>query len=266
MSIQERSIAATLGLAILGGLGFIVAYTCGGDHRWMGLSATVAFVGFLLAALGWARWLVPREQVVDEIVSFASENAEREAALHATRQGEMPFLRSALLTRLLLGALGVVGLAMLLPIRSLGPAPGRTLFSTRWRLGLRALREDGRPLKRGDLEVGSVVTVFPEGAIGDARSQALVLRLPDGKLDGLQAYSKVCTHAGCPVALYRAATEQLLCPCHQSLFDVRADGRVVSGPADRPLPRLPIAFDTNGFLIALGDFPVPVGPGFWQDG
>jgi len=120
-----------------------------------------------------------------------------------------------------------------------------------------------------DLEVNSVVTVFPEGAIGDPLSQTMLIRLPNDvaqTAQGYIAYSKVCTHAGCPVALYRSAAKELMCPCHQSVFDVVDNGAVVSGPADHALPRLPIDLTSDGYLIATGDFPEPVGPGFWERG
>ena len=159
--------------------------------------------------------------------------------------------------------------ALIVPIRSLGPAPGDTLFKTRWRKGARVARDDGTLVHVGDLNVGSAVTVFPEYALDDAQSQTMLIRLPGGLANGTQgyiAYSKVCTHAGCPVALYRAAAKQLLCPCHQSVFDVLSDGAVVSGPADHALPRLPLEIDSDGILRATGDYPQPVGPGFWERG
>ncbi len=120
----------------------------------------------------------------------------------------------------------------------------------------------------------SFVTVFPEGYVGDGQAQAVLIRvqpdqlaLPDGNAgapEGFVAYSKICTHLGCPVGLYLAATHELRCPCHQSTFDV-LDGAVpVYGPASRPLPQLPLEFGEDGFLRATGDFDGPVGPAFWQ--
>jgi len=168
----------------------------------------------------------------------------------------------------LLAAFGVFGIAALFPIVSLGPPPDDTLFHTKWRRGLRMQRADGSFVKASELESNSVVTVFPEGSLDDAQSVALLLRLPDGvgqnALNGYIAYSKVCTHAGCPVALYRARDHQLVCPCHQSVFDAAADAAVLDGPADHALPRLPLQISDDGYLRADGDFPEPVGPGFWQ--
>ena len=69
---------------------------------------------------------------------------------------------------------------------------------------------------------------------------------------------------GCPVALYEQQTHHLLCPCHQSTFDVADGAKVVFGPAKRPLPQLPIAVDDEGYLIAQSDFDEPVGPSYWE--
>lgn len=141
------------------------------------------------------------------------------------------------------------------------------LFDTRWRRGDRLRREDGSLVRVDDLEVDSTVTVFPEDAPGDAQSQVALVRLPAALAPatrGYVAYSRVCTHAGCPVALYRAAAKQLLCPCHQSVFDVTRDGAVVAGPADHALPRLPLRIDARGYLRAAAGFGEPVGPGFWE--
>ncbi len=78
--------------------------------------------------------------------------------------------------------------------------------------------------------------------------------------DSLVAYSKVCTHAGCPVALYRQQDNALFCPCHQSTFNPAAGAVPTFGPAARALPQLPLGIDEQGYLVALGDFQEPVGP------
>ena len=169
---------------------------------------------------------------------------------------------------MMLAAVGLLGLAALFPIASLGPEPDDTLFHTKWRRGSRLQRLDGTFVKRSDLNVGAMETVFPEGNLDDAQSVAMILRMPDGigrdALDGYIAYSKVCTHAGCPVALYRAADQKLVCPCHQSVFDAANDAAVLAGPADHALPRLPLQIGDDGYVRADGDFPEPVGPGFWE--
>jgi ubiquinol-cytochrome c reductase iron-sulfur subunit len=162
--------------------------------------------------------------------------------------------------------------AALFPIRSLGSRPGRSLYRTDWRPGRRLVTEDGGPLRPDELVPHSVVTVYPEGHVESADAQTLLIRLPDEveppgpdgwTVGGLCAFSKICTHAGCPVGLYQAATQELFCPCHQSTFSVPAGAEPTFGPATRPLPQLPLAVDDAGFLVAQSDFPEPVGPGFW---
>jgi len=123
--------------------------------------------------------------------------------------------------------------------------------------------------------MGGLVTVFPDGHPGSADGQVVLVRiplrdvdLPAGRrtwsVDGLLAYSKVCTHAGCPVGLFEAEQGTLLCPCHQSAFDVRTGATPVFGPAARALPQLPIEIDDDGFLVAQSDFHEPIGPTYWN--
>src|SRR5438034_693303 len=134
---------------------------------------------------------------------------------------------------------------------------------------------DGSPFRADDLAIDSLVTVFPDGAVGSADSQALLIRVPPDVLrlaperatwapDGYVVYSKICTHAGCPVGLYRASERRLICPCHQSTFDVPTGAHPVFGPAGRPLPQLPIRLEPDGTFTAQGDFAEPVGPSFWN--
>lgn len=269
MTKQEGPIAAALLLAIAGSAGFMVAYALHASTQAEGAGLAVALFGFLVAALGWAWRIIGEDQVVDQRDTYPSGDADRTAAVGELQEGDAEVTRSRILVKLLVGALGIFGFASLFPFRSWGPAPGRALFQTKWKPGDRMVREDGKIVTKDDLNVDSVVTVFPEGAIGDAASQTLLIRLPDGlgqSVDGYIAYSKVCTHAGCPVALYRAQSHELLCPCHQSVFDVVAQGKVLAGPADHALPQLPIEIDAAGYLRAKSDYPVPIGPGFWERG
>jgi ubiquinol-cytochrome c reductase iron-sulfur subunit len=175
----------------------------------------------------------------------------------------------------LVGALAALGAAALFPIRSLGTAPGRALLTTAWRRGRRAVGVDGQLVQAGEIVPGSVVTVYPEGHAGAADSPTLLIGLEPGAyrpLPGREAwapndiiaYSKICTHAGCPVGLYQPDSHRLFCPCHQSVFDVLDGAKPIGGPATRPLPQLPIAVDDQGHVVALSDFTEPVGPGFWD--
>lgn len=269
MNRRELAIAIALVVAIAGSIGFIVAYFATQSRLMEGLTLALAFAGLAFAALGWANWLIPAEQIVEERDVAPSSPADRESEEREVLEGERELSRRTLLVRLLYGALAALTAALVVPVRSLGHAPDGTLFRTKWKRGDRLVREDGRAVRQNELEVDSVVTVFPEDAVGDPQSQAVLVRVPqdlNAGSAGYLAFSKICTHAGCPVALYRATEHQLMCPCHQSLFDVLDAGRVVAGPADHALPQLPIQIDGSGYIRALGDFPNPVGPGFWERG
>ncbi len=269
MTPKERVIALFIVLAAAGSGGFIAAYFTGGSRLLEGVSLAGACAMFGAAALGWAFWIVPQEHVVDEVEGYPSQTIERMKQTNELTEVQHLVTRPVALVRLLAAALGVFGLALLVPpIRSLGTDPDETLFHTKWRKGDALTRIDGSFVRADQLNVNAVETVFPEHAIGDPMSVATLIRLRRGLLadapDGYVVYSRLCTHAGCPVALYRKAAHELMCPCHQSTFNVLDDGAVVSGPADHALPRLPIVADAGGVLRATGDFPVPVGPGFWE--
>ena len=225
---QEVAIAAMLGVAIAGSFGFMSAYVMHASIQIEGLGLAVALAGFVAAALAWSSWIIGRDQVVDHIDEYPSAGAERAAASAELDQAQTEVSRNGALTKLLVAALGAFGIAALFPFRSWGPAPGRSLFTTKWRRGSRLVRENGEIVTKDALNVNSSVTVFPEGAIGDPASQTVLIRLPQGvgaSVDGYVAYSKVCTHAGCPVALYRAATKQMMCPCHQSISTRLTQGK-----------------------------------------
>ncbi len=276
---REGLIAVAIGAAIFGSVGFMVAFALHEDIHWQGGFLALAFAGFMFAALGWARWILPREQVVEErTVGVASTSLGRPSTARFAKgetlaqdditDGIAQLNRKKWLSRMMLAAVGLLGLAALFPIGSLGPEPDDTLFHTKWRRGARLQRLDGTFVKQNDLNVGAMETVFPEGNLNDAQSVAMILRMPDriGRhaLNGYVAYSQICTHAGCPVALYRAADQKLVCPCHQSVFDAANDAAVLSGPADQALPRLPLQIGDDVYVRADGDFPEPVGPGFWE--
>lgn len=266
---RTGAIGAALFVAIVGSGGFIAAYVTSQSRLYEGLSLAVAAAALCSAAAGWAFWLLPPARVVDDIETYPSAPSERVAEAAAVAGDVRAVTRPRALLALLGAALASFAAMLAVPFRSLGPAPGNALFHTRWRPGDALVREDGSVVRAGELNVDSALAIFPQGSVGDAQSSAMLVRLPPdaaGTLRGYVAYSRLCTHAGCPVALYRAAARQLLCPCHQSVFDVTANGAVISGPADHALPRLPIGVGDDGVLRALGDFPEPVGPGFWERG
>lgn len=182
-----------------------------------------------------------------------------------------PIARRPFLSRVLIGAGAVFGLSLAVPVASLGPAPGDALRTTRWTRGTRLVTTEGEVIRADDVAFGGISTAWPEGHIGHERSAVLVIRLSDEPVaptnldwvvaDGLVAYSKVCTHAGCPVALFREQDNALFCPCHQSTFDASRGAVPTFGPAARALPQLPLGV-VDGVLVALGDFTEQVGPAF----
>ena len=267
MRPQERWLAALIALAGLASLGFIAVYFYTKSRLYEGLALSVTAIAFCGVALGWFAWILPHDQVVDQRDEYPSGSEERMKQREEVERVESEVTRSSVLVRLLGGALGLFGLAMIVPIRSLGPAPQRYSEKSKWKPGVRVIREDGTPVAETDLNVNSAITVFPEGALNDYESQTMLIRLPIDSPVGVRgyiAYSKICTHAGCPVALYRARAKQLMCPCHQSVFDVLDDGKVPSGPAYRALPELPLEIGEDNYIRAAGDYDAPIGPGSWD--
>jgi ubiquinol-cytochrome c reductase iron-sulfur subunit len=269
----ERAIVVALVVSTLASLALIALYALGGQPQLEGILLAVALGGLGTAIVIWAVALLDRPVEVEERHPLASSSAQRAGARDALDPEAIS--RRRFLVRVLSGASAVLGAALVLPALSLGPEPGRDLFRTGWRSGSRVVDASGAPLRPGDLPLDSVRTVFPSGDIGRPDSQTLLirvrpedLRLAAGRAEwapqGVIGYSKICTHAGCPVGLYRAKEHALLCPCHQSTFDVLRGAVPIFGPAARPLPQLPLDVDADGYLIARGDFPEPVGPGFWD--
>jgi len=268
-------VALAFGAATLAALGLFVVYIAGGQPQVEGALLFVALAGIGAGLMVWATRLMTGIGQITQSRRHAQPPEEKEAAAEAMAGGVEEMSRRRLLYRLLLGAAGALGLAAIFPIRSLGRAPGASLFRTEWRPGLRLVDVDGNLVTRNTLEVDSFTTVFPEDAVGSGDSQAVLIRVQSGSLqlpldrlavapDGYVAYSKICTHAGCAVGLYLARVHQLRCPCHQSTFDVLNGAQPVYGPAARALPQLPIEIDPDGTMRALGDFTAPVGPSFWD--
>jgi ubiquinol-cytochrome c reductase iron-sulfur subunit len=285
----ERVIAAAFVVAMLAGLALLVVYILGGQTQVEGVLLTLTLGGLGVGIVVWAQALLPEQERTEDRHPLSSPAVEPPEALSdeppdappgvapgdletATRLG---ITRRTLLVRLMVGAFAGLAAAVAVPIFSLGPAPGRSLFQTSWRAGLHLVDAGGRRIQATDVPVGGILTVFPEGVTEIADAQTVLLHVEPGLLrlegeaaawapDGFVAYSKVCTHAGCPVGLYRAPDHQLVCPCHQSAFDVLDGAKAVAGPAVRPLPQLPIRLQADGTFIALGDFPAPIGPSFWN--
>ncbi|MDP9022322.1 MAG: Rieske 2Fe-2S domain-containing protein [Actinomycetota bacterium] len=274
-----RAAAIAFSVAIASAVGLVVVYVAGGHTQLEGLFLFAAFAGAAVGLVVWTKVLIAEPDLLEERPPMRSSDEDRAAFEHAyleAREARDPDVasRRRFLSRLLAGAGASLALALGLPFFSLGAPPGGQLFRTNWARGSRVVDFAGRPVRAGMVGPGGVITVFPEGHTGDGQSAALLIgiefdRIVEGGITaqtvpGIVCYSKVCTHAGCPVGLYREEVAELLCPCHQSKFAVYDNARPISGPTTRPLPQLPLGTDDAGFLVALGDFEAPVGPEFWN--
>ena len=270
---SPRWVYASFLVSMLGSIGLVVYYFTGESAQVEGILLGLALGGMGFGVIGWATGLMDVPTVVEEREPLESSDATIEQAEDTI--GQEAVTRRKMLLRLAGGASATLGAALAIPALSLGPRPGQSLEETKWTPGARVVDRFGDPQRPDDIPLNGIKTVFPSGFEGEADSQTVVIKiepelldLPEGREDwapeGCVAFSKICTHAGCPVGLYRAEARQLLCPCHQSTFDVTTGCTPVFGPAARPLPQLPMEIDEAGFLVATGDFPEPVGPSFWN--
>ena len=295
----ERQVAILFLTSALGTLLFIYAYvgipqdeliflpimgTTNAHQLFLGLGLAIALFFIGMGAVHWAKTLMPDHEVIDVRKEQRSKDEDRAAFVATVKeQGATAGLgRRTLIKRTLGLSLGLVGLSPLLLLRDLGPLPGNELNETNWKQGTRLLTDPSyRPIRPADLEVGAVAQVLPElpegreRTLNDIAKDALLLiriRPEEFNLDaerlswtyqGIIAFSKICSHMGCAVALYEQSTKHLLCPCHQSTFDVTRAAEVIFGPAARPLPQLPITVDADGYLVAKAPFNEAVGPSFW---
>ena len=300
-----REVVLWFTLSALSTIAFCAVYVLSDAHRDLrrqntlfGLSLGFALLFLGVGAVVWYKRLMPHEDDVElrhDLYSAADDVRALEADFVKGVEDSGVTRRKVVLGGLGLSA-GLLPLPALFLLRDLGPSPtgatGRSVLTyTAWRPKMRFADYDtGRPVKIGDISVGSLMTVIPEGhqdAAADstvmlirlrpdtirmsyfddyARSRGHGLKGTDFIVDGHVAYSKICTHAGCPVSLYQQQFHQFLCPCHQSTFDAAEAGKVIFGPAARALPMLPFYVDDSGFFRAVGDFPEPVGPSFWERG
>ncbi|MGJ0204421.1 cytochrome bc1 complex Rieske iron-sulfur subunit [Leucobacter sp. gxy201] len=267
----------------------------------VGLGMALALLAVGTGAVHWGKAIMADHESIDLRHPVPSDAPTREASAEVFELAdkESGFSRRSLVRNSLLGALIAFPLPGITLLRSLAPQdrdPVQILKHTMWTEGTRLARDpSGIPIKASEVTIGSAFHVIPENLtheefekLGlderggsdhflDAKAKAIVLlmRLDQSELkelperegwsyNGIVAYSKVCTHVGCPVALYEQHTHHLLCPCHQSQFDVSEHAKVIFGPAKRPLPQLPITVDDEGYLVAQSDFHEPVGPSYWE--
>jgi ubiquinol-cytochrome c reductase iron-sulfur subunit len=257
-------------------LALAVVYWRGGQPQAEGVLLAVVLGGIGVGMALWAQRFMPQGPFEEDRGQIASSPEDVAAFLDDFEQGSGGIARRGFLATLAAGALGALGLAALFPIRSLGPRPGLGLKETPFALApKRLVTEQGALVKAADLAVDGFLTCYPEGFVGAADAPTLLIHLRPGQNqpapgretwapNDLVAYSKLCSHMGCPVGLYQAQAGLLLCPCHQSTFDVGHHATPIFGPATRALPQLPIEIDTDGYVVATADFSGPVGPGFWD--
>ena len=269
-------------------VGFVVTYALAPmphETQWLGLSLGVSLVAIAAALIVTAKKLIVTEQLVEP---YTPEEHPHEQALIAelVEEGGQRLTRKRLFKLGIGAAGGTLGLAVLAPALSFGPFFETKYFlGTPWRRGRRLVDEGSRPLRASDIEEKAMYTAFPEGLSLEGREElgaaVVLVRLPRTELRlpsklagydaaGIVAYSKICTHAGCAIALYRKPTfapveprPALVCPCHYSTFDPADGGKVLFGPAGRPLPQLPLLIGRDGTLRAAGNFSGPVGPSWW---
>jgi ubiquinol-cytochrome c reductase iron-sulfur subunit len=293
----ERQVLAMLGLSALGTVVSLVGYFAvpldgtfatlrlSNITLGLGLGFGIFFIG--TAAVHLAKTLMPDTEAIDERHPQRGTDEERATAaeiMTASGQesglGRRPFILGGLVGAAALAPLPAVAL-----LRDLGPLPGDSLSTTMWAPGVRlALDPSAEPIRAADVTLGSVFHVIPENLYESshfldekAKAAVLIMRVDPGvvqyradregwDVDGIYAFSKICTHVGCPVALYEQQTHHLLCPCHQSTFDLTQHCKVIFGPAKRALPQLPIEVDDEGYLVAQRDFEEPPGASFWERG
>lgn len=250
----------------------------------------IFFIG--VGAIHWAKKLMPDVEVVEDRHPMRSDDADREEVARVFSAGvaDSGVTSRGIVRRSLLGALALFPLPLVVLLRDLGPSPSSgVLKHTLWDEGIRLVTDiTYEPIKPEDIPVGGLVNAVPEnlhdieeeeGTLNErAKAVIIIVRMSPEEIiaqqggnasapwdyQGVLAFSKVCTHMACPISLYEKRTHHLLCPCHQSTFDLADKGRVVFGPASRNMPQLPITVNAEGYLVARSDFVEPVGPSFWE--
>ncbi len=298
----ERQVATMFMLSALAVIGFVVAYVTVPTDSFtnlgpigvvqtanlvLGLTFGLAILLIGIGAIHWAKKLMSDEEIVDERHPVGSPKEDQEAALAAFQTGvaESGFAERPLLRRTLIGALALFPIPLIVVLKDMGPLPKDSLRHTIWQAGSRIVVDvTGQKIRPEDLVVGALVSASPEdldkvqevegNQNARAKASIILVRMKPEEIrsqqgegwdyEGILAFSKICTHVGCPIALYQQRTHHLLCPCHQSTFDLADSGAVVFGPAARRMPQLPITVDADGYLVAKSDFQEPVGPSFWE--
>ncbi|MEW5629521.1 MULTISPECIES: cytochrome bc1 complex Rieske iron-sulfur subunit [Streptomyces] len=299
---SERAVAFMFVLSMLATIGFIASYVIFPVDKivyiWpfghvsalnFALGWTLGLALFFIGAgaVHWARTLMSDVEIADERHPMAAspEVKAKVMADFAAGAAESGFGRRKLIRNTLFGALALVPLSGVMLLRDMGPLPERKLRTTLWAKGKLLINMNTHePLRPEDVAVGSLTFAMPEGLsehdhdfqVQIAKAALMIVRIQPEDIkdkrelewshEGIVAFSKICTHVGCPISLYEQQTHHVLCPCHQSTFDLSDGARVIFGPAGHALPQLRIGVNDKGFLEAHGDFDEPVGPAFWERG
>ncbi|MBT2383278.1 ubiquinol-cytochrome c reductase iron-sulfur subunit [Streptomyces sp. ISL-11] len=299
---SERAVAFLFLLSMLATVGFIASYVTlpvdkiiyvfpighiSALNFALGLTLGVALFCIGAGAVHWARTLMSDVEVADERHPIEADPEVKAKVMADFRDGaeESAIGRRPLIRRTMFGALALLPLSGVVLLRDLGPLPGTKLRKTAWSEGKMLINQNTlQPLRPEDIQVGSLTFAMPEGLKEEdhdfqkeiSKAALMIVRLRpenikdkrelDWSADGIVAFSKICTHVGCPISLYEQQTHHVLCPCHQSTFDLADGGRVIFGPAGHALPQLRIKVNDKGYLEAMGDFAEPVGPAFWERG
>ncbi|MDF2045057.1 MULTISPECIES: Rieske 2Fe-2S domain-containing protein [Microbacterium] len=261
------------------------------NNLFIGLGIGFALLSIGIGTIHWGKSVMSDKEYIEDRHATRGRDETREGAVNVFVEAneDSGFGRREIIRNSLFAALAASIIPGITLFRGLAPQdedPVKLLSHTMWKEGSRLSHDpSGRPIRAADVTLGSAFHVIPEELAGlghdegyleeKAKAIVLLMRLQPEQLnpetnkmdwtyDGIVAYSKVCTHVGCPVALYEQQTHHLLCPCHQSQFDVANGAAVIFGPAARPLPQLPITVDAEGYLVAKSDFHEPVGPSFWE--
>jgi len=299
---SERVVAMLFTVSMLATVGFIASYVAIPHDKSifvfpighinalnfaLGLTLGLALFAIGAGAVHWARTLMSDEEIADERHPIEASPEVKAKVMADFKQGakESALGRRKLIRNTMFGALALFPLSGVMLLRDLGPLPGTKLRHTLWSKGkLLVNMNTNEPLRASDVAVGSLTFAKPEGLEEHdenfqteiAKAALMIVRIqPDNIKDkrelewsheGIVAYSKICTHVGCPISLYEQQTHHVLCPCHQSTFDLSDGARVIFGPAGHALPQLRIGVNDEGYLEARGDFEEPVGPAFWERG
>ncbi|PJE98571.1 ubiquinol-cytochrome C reductase [Streptomyces carminius] len=299
---SERTVALLFTVSMLATIGFIASYVIFPIDQYvyiwplgevsalnfsLGMTLGIALFCIGAGAVHWARTLMSDHELIGERHPIEADEPTKATVLAEFQQGakESQLGRRKLIRNTMFGALALVPLSGVVLLRDLGPLPGDKLRHTAWAPGKLLVNQNtDEPLRPEDVTVGSLVFVKPQGLEEGthdfqteiAKAAVMLVRLEpedikdpkelDWSHEGIVAFSRICTHVGCPVTLYEQQTHHVLCPCHQSTFDLADGARVIFGPAGHPLPQLRISVNDDGFLEAQGDFAEPVGPSFWERG